>query len=128
MTETKVTIDDAVKHIATTLSQHADTIRCLQDTITSLQPQLDTLRSTNQQEMRSLETNLTNLFTSKDAMWTQVSGDLHDLNLGLVGVKNLFTSHRSTASPLTEAILTPRSSHPHDSPNNQPSPPALNFT
>ena len=132
MTDTKVTLDDAVKHISTTLSQHADSIRRLQDTLNSLQPQLDTrlenLRSNNQQEIRLLETNLTTLFTSKDNMWTQVSDNLQSLNEGLVEVKNLFTTQRSATSSRNGPPPLPHSPILDATPSHDPSQPNLNVT
>ena len=132
MTDTKVTIDDAVKHITSTLSQHADALRRLQDTVTSLQPQLDTrltdLRSNTHQEMSLMETNLTALITSKDNMWTQASIEMRDLNHGLVEVKNLLISQRPAASSVPDPTLPSRPSRPLDSSPNNQSPPPLHFT
>ena len=132
MTDTKVTLDDAVKHISTTLSQHADSIRRLQDTLNSLQPQLESrlenLRLNTGQERRLLETNLTTLFTSKDTMWTQVSENLQNLNQGLVEVKNLFTAQRPPAFSRDETTHLSHSPNLDATPLHNPTQPQLHVT
>jgi hypothetical protein len=102
MAEYKATTDDAVKHISSTLSQYAPMIRRFQDTIPFLKPKVDAclanLCSSNQQQMRLLETNRTTQNTSEGNLWTQAFTDMRDLNNGLVEVKKLNSSHRTTGS------------------------------
>ena len=72
MVESKVPLDMVIKQLSDTLQQHSSTIRKLEPSVGSIQSQIDirltTLRTENQDEIRSLETNLTSLIESKDAL------------------------------------------------------------
>ena len=103
MAETKVPLDTVIKHLSDTLSQHVSAIRKLEESIESVRSQIDTrintVRQDTKQELQSLEENLTNLITSKDTIWTQVTDNIHSLNTGLQELKNLFTNHIIAPSP-----------------------------
>ena len=72
MTESKVLLDTVIKHLSDTLHQHDHTIRRLESSVESIQSQIDTrfttIRTENQDELRSLQTNLTSLIESKHAL------------------------------------------------------------
>ena len=74
MAESKVPVDTVVKHLSDTLQQYDNTIRQLQSSLESIQYQIDncltTIRTENQDEIRSRQTNLTSLIESKHALWT----------------------------------------------------------
>jgi hypothetical protein len=91
--DSKVSIEDAVQHISSTLAQHADALRHLKDTMKSIQPPLvsreETLHSQNREEIRLLETNLT----------AQVSENMQSLNTDLREIKAFLTSRSETVLP-----------------------------
>ena len=106
MAESKVPLDTVIKQLSDTLQQHSSTIRELESSVESIQSQIDirltTLRTENQDEICSLETNFTSLIESKDAPWTQLSDNMLSLNNGLRELKLLMTTQPTTPSPLAE--------------------------
>ena len=106
MAESKVPLDTVIKQLSDNLQQHSNTIRELESSVESIQSQIDirltTLRTENQDEIRSLQTNLTSLIESKDALWTQFSANMLSLNNGLRELKPLMTTQPTTPSPLAE--------------------------
>ena len=72
MAESKVPLDTVIKQLSDTLQQHSSTIREFEPYVESIQSQIDirltTLRTENQDEIRSLETYPTSLIESKDAL------------------------------------------------------------
>ena len=91
MTEPKVPLDDAVKHFATTLSQHADSITRIDHTISTVQAdltsQMNPFQATTRHDLGALETNLIDLFSSKDTFWMQVTNDMRSLKDDLQELK-----------------------------------------
>jgi hypothetical protein len=112
--ESKVSIDEAVKHISETLTQHADSLH-RSDT------QLTGLRQDTQQEIRFLETRLTSLIKSKHTLWTNISDDMQTLNNGLRELRNLIILQNITSSRSADHV-SPAPSPPI---LNTPSPPIL---
>ena len=94
--EPKVSLDDAVKHFATTLSQHADSITRIEHTISIVQAdlnsQMNTFQATTGQHVGALETNLTDLFSSKDTVRTQVTDDIRSLKDDLQELKPILSN------------------------------------
>ena len=108
MTESKVSLDEAVKHFATTLSHHSEALTRIDHTISALQidvaSQRPTLPAPSRQDLDALETNLTALFVSKDAVLTQVTTDMRALKDDLQELKSLLCDTRPP----------PRRDHTHD--------------
>ena len=106
MAESKFPIDTVIKQLSDTLNQHDNTIRRFESSIESIQSQIrvrfNTVRTENQDEIRSLQTNLTPLIESKDALWTQLSGNMLSINNDLRKLKIFLAPQPTTPSPLLE--------------------------
>ena len=127
MAESKVLVDTIVKHLSDTLQQHDNTIRQLESSLESIQSQIDnrltTIRTENQDEIQSLQTNLTSLIESKHALWTQLADNMQSLNNGLGDLKTLITHQTTTQSPLPEQTPSdhiPISAHAQPPPTSYP--------
>ena len=129
MAESKVAVDTVVKHLSDdTLQQHDNTIRQLQSSLESIQSQIDnrltTIHTENQDEIRSLQTNLTSLIESKHALWTQLADNIQSLNNGRRDLKTLITHQTTTQSPLPDQTSSdhhiPISAHAQPSPTSYP--------
>ena len=125
MVESKVPLDMVIKQLSDTLQQHSNTIRELESSVEFLQSQIDirltTLRTENQNEIRSLQTNLTSLIESKDALWPQLSDNMLSLNNGLRELKLLMTTQPTTPTPLAEPTPDHNSTSPTTLQQNSPS-------
>ena len=125
MAESKVPLDTVIKQLSDTLQHHSNTIRELGLSVESIQSpipvSLTTLRTENQDEIRSLQTNLTSPIESKDALWTQLSDNMLSLNNGLRELKLLMTTQPTTPSPLAEATPDHSSTSPTILQQNSPS-------
>lgn len=99
MAETKVSLDDAVKHFSTMLAQHGDSITRIDNTIltiqTDLTSQITDLQSTTRNDLTTLETNLVHLFSSKDTLWTQVTDNMRSLKADILELKALLVGPTS---------------------------------
>ena len=97
MTDTKISLDDAIKHLSTNLNQHADTVRRLQENLDAIQPKLDSqltsFQSETKQELKTLETTLSNLIASNDVQWSSISTQMHSITEGLRDLQSLFPQH-----------------------------------
>mgnify|MGYP000297762944 CR=1 FL=1 len=80
MAESKVPLVTVIKHISDTMQQHDNTVRRLESSIETIQSQIDnrltTIRTENQDELRSLQTNLTLLLESKNVRWIQLADNM----------------------------------------------------
>ena len=124
MAESKVPLDEVIKRLTDTVTQHATTIRQLQQSFDSLQPQLnhriETLQANTRQELHTMETNLTDLLASKDNIWTELSNNMKTITSSVLELKHTISNLHSTSSP----ALTQPSPERLDTDN----PPALNAT
>jgi hypothetical protein len=109
MAEPKVSIDEAIQHISSTLTHHADSIH-------RFDTQLTSLRNDTQQEIRSLETRLTSLIESKNTLWTTVSEDMQTLNAGLLELKNIILTHNMPPTRSNDQLSPSHSPPPPDTP------------
>ena len=125
MVESKVPLDMVIKQLSDTLQQHSNTIRELESSVEFIQSQIDirltTLRTESQNEIRSLQTNLTSLIESKDALKTQLSDNMLSLNNGLRELKLLMTTQPTTPTPLAEPTPDHSSTSPTTLQQNSPS-------
>lgn len=107
MADSKVPLDTVIKHLTDTLSQHDSAIRKLEESVESVRSHIDTrittMREDHKQDLQSLELSLTNLISSKETVWTQVSDNIQSLNIGLQQLKTLFTNHITTQSPSSDS-------------------------
>lgn len=126
MAEPKVPIDTVVQHLSAILTQQGETISKLQTSIDSIktqlptnsptvseaiQPELDTrfhlFRTEMQDEIQTLQRNLTNLIDAKDTQWTSVSTGVQSLKTDLQELKALMLNQHVTLSPVTEHATPP---------------------
>jgi uncharacterized membrane protein YccC len=112
MTEPKVSLDDAVTHISATLSLHAETIKRLQQTLDTVEPTMEALRTSIHLEIRDLETNLITFLDSKDTLWNQATDDMKSLTTNLSEIRNLFAT-RFLPNVHTTAPSSPHPDPPH---------------
>ena len=127
MAEWKVPLDTVIKQLSDTLNQHDNTIRRLESSVESMPSQthvsLNTFCTENQDKIRSLQTNLTSLIESKDALWTQLSDNMLSVTNGLREIKVLLPPQPTTPSPLPEQTPSDHSSidaHPQPPPTSFP--------
>ncbi|CAF1673280.1 unnamed protein product [Rotaria magnacalcarata] len=102
MTESKIPIDEAVRRISTTLTQHGETIQTLKKTLEAFplpdNTQFNTFRDETQQELRNLESKLTAAIATKSVLWSEISSNVQSLRQGLAELKQLYQS-RPTNPP-----------------------------
>ncbi|CAM4850200.1 unnamed protein product [Rotaria magnacalcarata] len=79
MTESKIPIDEAVRRISTTLTQHGETIETLKKTLEAFplpdNTQFNTFRDETQQELRNLESKLTTATAAKSVLWPEITNN-----------------------------------------------------
>jgi hypothetical protein len=132
MTESNVTIDVAVRHICSILSQLADSFRILEETINSLEPQreprMENLRLSLQQKLRVLETSIVIALTSIDTTLTQSIENLNNLNACWMQQQEDFDKCRTSVFPLCDPSLPPHTLLLDNTLFHNPSQPTLHMT
>ena len=103
MAESTVSLDEVIKRLTDTVTQHATTIQQQQQSFDSLQPELDhrieALKTNTRQGLHAIETNLTTLFASKDRLWTEISNHMRTITFSVLELKNTISNPHLPFSP-----------------------------
>jgi Retrotransposon gag protein len=97
MTESKVSLDEAVKHFSNTLNSHAESLLRIEKSITSLKADYDNqvqqLQNTTRNDLQKVESNLTDLVASKTGFLTQVTDDVRSLKTDIMDLQTMLARH-----------------------------------
>jgi hypothetical protein len=128
MAESTVSLDEALKQFSHILTSHADALVRIEKSISSLKVDYDTqvqkLQNTTQHNLQAVESNLTDLVTTKTGFLTHITDDVRTLKTDIMEIQTMLTRH-PTVSILSHDPISPSQPQPSDNITSTPVPPTL---